>query len=395
MDRKTFSFKITNLDFAGRTVEGYANVFGVKDSVGDIVHHGAFGKTLVERGGKIKFLWQHELGEPIGRILEMNEDDHGLFMKAIISDTARGRDSLALLRDGAVDSFSIGYDSMKGGTDYSKDPVSGETVRNLREIRLYEVSLVTLPANEMATVTALKQKPSEAKPYGVFIDGEQHCIYKVDEDGERTGESLGCHATEDEAMAQMRALYANEKDVEPPEGEGKEMTPHGPIRRLGDVLQGTLHQAFTMLCDNWYLQGMLSRDERIQLSSLIGDALEVLSQGIPANIADLSLDRYMGDMGYMLMGLPVDLEDKSGRRVRRDKVELLRQLSEITRELMTWADYDDGEQQDEEDEDTPEGKNKQQAGPGDGILIPQPPTSQDDLQRLIEIEMAELDLYVR
>src|SRR3990172_12417972 len=84
MDRKTFAFKLTNLDFAGRTVEGYANVFGVKDLVGDIVHPGAFAKTLVERGGEIKFLWQHDVAEPIGRMLEMHEDAHGLFFKAIV-----------------------------------------------------------------------------------------------------------------------------------------------------------------------------------------------------------------------------------------------------------------------------------------------------------------------
>lgn len=212
MDRKTFSLKITSLDGEGRTVEGYANVFGNLDAVGDIVHPGAFVKTLNERGGKIKFLWQHDLSEPLGRMVEMHEDAYGLAFKAVISDTARGRDALALLKDGAVDSFSIGYDSIKGATDYTKDPDTGATVRNLREVKLYEVSLVTLAANELATMTGLKEAPTEGKPWRAVHEGDVWKVYKLDEDGEPTGEPLGEHATEEEAQAQVRALYANTED---------------------------------------------------------------------------------------------------------------------------------------------------------------------------------------
>jgi HK97 family phage prohead protease len=153
---KTVGFKVTNLDFDGRTVEGYAAVFGNIDLGGDIIHRGAFAKTLVERGSKVRFLWQHDSAEPLGKPLEMREDEQGLYIKAIISDTARGRDALALLRDNAINGMSIGYDAIPGGTDYSKAEDTGEGVRNLREVRLWEFSLVTFPMNESAQVTALK-----------------------------------------------------------------------------------------------------------------------------------------------------------------------------------------------------------------------------------------------
>jgi len=152
---KTFDFTVKEFDFEGRTVEGYAAAFGNVDLGSDMIHPGAFAKTLTERGNKVRFLWQHDQHEPIGRPIEMHEDTAGLFVKAIISDTARGRDALALLRDQAINGLSIGYDAMKGGTDYSKT-ADGETVRNLRELRLWEFSLVSMPMNEMATVTALK-----------------------------------------------------------------------------------------------------------------------------------------------------------------------------------------------------------------------------------------------
>lgn len=162
MEHKTVAFELASVDFEGRTFEGHAAVFGNIDQGGDIVHQGAFTKTLAERGGKVKLLWQHNPHEPIGRPLEMREDATGLFVKAIISDTARGRDALALLRDGAIGEMSIGYDALD--KDYSQDKTGGEerTVRNLRTIKLWEISLVSFPMNEAARVTALKEQERAA-----------------------------------------------------------------------------------------------------------------------------------------------------------------------------------------------------------------------------------------
>jgi len=161
---KSFEFKLNALDPTGRTIEGYAAVFGNLDQGGDIIHPGAFAKTLAERGHKVKFLWQHDQHEPLGRVTELREDASGLFVKATISDTARGRDALALLRDGAIGGMSIGYDAVKGGTDYSQGS-NGDPIRNLRELKLWELSLVTFPMNEEAGVTALKMvTPHRALP---------------------------------------------------------------------------------------------------------------------------------------------------------------------------------------------------------------------------------------
>ena len=150
---KTLPFELEALDYEGRTITGYASTFGNTDLGGDVIHKGAFAKTLAERGNKVRFLWQHNPHEPLGKPLEMREDDRGLYIKAVISDTARGRDALALLQDGAISGLSIGYDAI--GTDMGKAD-EGDTVRNLREIRLWEFSLVTFPMNESAEVLGLK-----------------------------------------------------------------------------------------------------------------------------------------------------------------------------------------------------------------------------------------------
>lgn len=179
---KTFDFEVKQVDYEGRTVEGYAAVFGNLDLGRDIIHPGAFAKTLTERGNKVRFLWQHDQHEPIGRPVEMREDPHGLYIKAIVSDTTRGRDALALLRDNAISGLSIGYDPIPGGTDYTKGD-DGDPVRNLRELRLWEFSLVTHPMNEQAAVTALKDAKTVTK---TEADGEHPAShYLVVEDPEK------------------------------------------------------------------------------------------------------------------------------------------------------------------------------------------------------------------
>jgi HK97 family phage prohead protease len=190
---KTLPFEVTALDATGRTVEGYAAVFGNLDAVGDIIHAGAFRKTLTERGPQIKFLWQHAQSEPLGKVLEAREDGRGLFIKAIVSDTSRGRDALALLRDGAIGGLSIGYDAVKGGTDY--ETRDNQTIRNLKEIRLYECSLVTMPANSEAGVTALKDA-SEAKKVDITENSVRVRVQDPSEFDEATLRTIDISADE-------------------------------------------------------------------------------------------------------------------------------------------------------------------------------------------------------
>ena len=257
MEHKIFTFSLSDLDAEGRTLEGYASTFGNVDHTSDIIHAGAFSKTIVERGNKIKFLWNHDTSEVIGKIQHLAEDTHGLFMRAIISDTSRGRDALALLKDGAVSEMSIGFTPVSGGTNYERDG-DGKTVRHLKEIKLYEISITPFPANESAVVTALKESLPEAHE-------------------------------EEEVVEEIKK--------EPIEDDTKEMGPRGPIQRLGDVLIGSIHQTFTNLADSWYIQGFLSQEERKGLSATIGNALDVMNAEIPADVANTELEV------YPLMGL--------------------------------------------------------------------------------------------
>lgn len=126
---------------------GYASVFHRVDRGGDRVLPGAFQRSIAQRGARgVRLLWQHDPGAPIGVIDEIGEDGRGLFVKGrLLLDVGRGRDAHALLRGAAIDGLSIGYRTLL--SDRDKDGV-----RNLREIDLWEVSLVTFPMQPAARV---------------------------------------------------------------------------------------------------------------------------------------------------------------------------------------------------------------------------------------------------
>ena len=144
------------------SVEGYGSVFGVRDNYDDVIAKGAFAATLAAHksaGTMPAMLWQHDACEPIGIWSEMVEDDKGLRIKGQLAlDTARGKEAHALLKMGALNGLSIGFVSKQWAYDRETD------VRTLTEIDLWEVSLVTFPANEKARVTNVKSSDDLATP---------------------------------------------------------------------------------------------------------------------------------------------------------------------------------------------------------------------------------------
>ena len=153
MKHKTVPFDVKEIDANTGIFSGYASVFGNVDSYGDIVVQGAFAKTIQERGDRVKICWQHDWLEPIGKPIELREDEHGLFVVGKISDTSVGRDALTLMRDGVVTELSFGYDIVKHEWVELEDK---QSVHYLKELRLYEISPVTIAANPAAIITGVK-----------------------------------------------------------------------------------------------------------------------------------------------------------------------------------------------------------------------------------------------
>ena len=147
---KAFKFDLESVTEDGEFT-GHAAVFGNVDSGGDVIERGAFTKTIREDFDRIKILSQHDDCDlPIGRPLELREDDKGLFIRGRISNTQKGRDIRTLMKDGVLNELSIGYDAI----DFEYD---GETrIRHLKEVKLWEISVVTWAMNELAQIDEVK-----------------------------------------------------------------------------------------------------------------------------------------------------------------------------------------------------------------------------------------------
>lgn len=152
----TFTFDVKQAAMAEATdangsfgyFEGYASIFNNIDSADDIIEPGAFSDTL-RSGRKLKLHLQHNMMKVLGSILEAYEDTKGLFVKGRINlGTSIGKDAYMLLKAGDIDSMSIGYTCRKWEWD-------GD-IRRLQRVELYEVSLVSSPANAKALVTDVK-----------------------------------------------------------------------------------------------------------------------------------------------------------------------------------------------------------------------------------------------
>ncbi|KQT04140.1 HK97 family phage prohead protease [Rhizobium sp. Leaf386] len=129
-------------------ISGYGSIAGNVDAVGDIVERGAFAKSLAtfkSNGSTPRMLWQHNPDMPIGSWTDLHEDSNGLYLTGKMNlSTSWGKDAWAATEAGDVDGLSIGYREIKARPD--------GMFRRLEELELFEVSLVTFPANPKARV---------------------------------------------------------------------------------------------------------------------------------------------------------------------------------------------------------------------------------------------------
>jgi uncharacterized protein len=160
MDYKAARLRLDNVkdaqkdDKGGEVGEfsGYLSVFDTEDLGRDVVEKGAFTKTIKERES-VPLLWQHWPDEPIGKLVDLSEDEKGLKVRGLINlAVKRGREAHALLKQGALTGMSIGYDAVKASDDKEAK------TRRLQEIKLWEGSVVTFPMNQAALVDMVKAR---------------------------------------------------------------------------------------------------------------------------------------------------------------------------------------------------------------------------------------------
>lgn len=195
-------------------VEGYGSIFGNIDSDGDIIVKGAYTKTLMENGPRVRYVNQHRIDQPLGKFETLVEDEVGLKFRAKVPLTTLGKDVLLLMKSGVLNENSVGI--MPIQKEYSNDGI-----RLLKEVKLYEISCVTLAANPMALITNAKGE-LDMDLYAKRFDALNRVIKK-----ENVSDELG-YAIEAELM-KLKSLFVKlttspVEDTTEPETKGEDIS---------------------------------------------------------------------------------------------------------------------------------------------------------------------------
>lgn len=118
---------------------GYASLFSVPDLELDMIAPGAFAKSIETGPTGIRMLFEHNVQEPIGRWLEMREDQYGLFVRGQLDlNVARAREIKSLMEGGNCDGLSI------------MGEIKSREKGVINEIDLWEISVCSFPVQRSA-----------------------------------------------------------------------------------------------------------------------------------------------------------------------------------------------------------------------------------------------------
>lgn len=222
MQYKEFNVKYD--DAGNGSIEGYASTWIKRpDSYGDVVREGAFTNTLKERwnGGKgIPLLWAHQMDNLQSYIgtADAEEDEKGLHFFASFDDTEEAQRVRNLYKDGRLSRFSFAYDVLENGLVTLED---GTKANELRELDLYEISCVCVPANDDAGVVDVKagrrnsQKDADAIREAItLLQGVLGELEDIEEDPKDSGaKSEEQDPANDEEQKKLEALLKEANDL--------------------------------------------------------------------------------------------------------------------------------------------------------------------------------------
>ena len=186
---KQLTLDVKAVDSDSRIIKGYAAIWGKVDSCGDLLVKGCCDKSLQERGTesqtnrKILLLNQHRMSEPLGKPTVLKSDDTGLYFECPIDDIQRGNEALTQIKSGTINQVSIGFNYVWDKCEYKESvEVDGEIYNDVfvvKEIILWEISLVSFGMNEYTSVTT-KSTTEDIKGLQDEINEEFNLALKQD-----------------------------------------------------------------------------------------------------------------------------------------------------------------------------------------------------------------------
>lgn len=161
-------------------IAGYFSTYDIEpDSYGDIVEKGAFTKTIAKRaesGHPFPLCFNHDFSAVIGSVKTIEDTEKGPYIEAEFLDTQLAQDVRKMLQSGAIYQFSFAYDVLN-----SRKPTEDESAKGitnvLTELDVFEISVVTVPANQNAVATEVKAGRRNRKADELII---RECIKSLE-----------------------------------------------------------------------------------------------------------------------------------------------------------------------------------------------------------------------
>jgi len=205
VERRDFNLKIKSIDDTG-TFVGMGAVYNNVDLGGDRILPGAFTRTL-STGKKFPVLWQHDPSNPIGTATVTDTRDGLLVNCTLELSDPTAKKAYTFMKSGVIRGLSIGYEPIQSTMD-------GD-VRNLTELKLFELSCVTFPMNELATISSVKSLSEEDRAKHLkAIDVHRKAI-------DRHQQGIRSHLKE---LLNLGDDTADDALIENDEGDGEEMS---------------------------------------------------------------------------------------------------------------------------------------------------------------------------
>jgi HK97 family phage prohead protease len=150
---KSFEANVKDVDSKKGEVSGYFSAFGMVDSDGDIMMPGAFKRSIQDWGpeakGRVKHLLNHDPSQPLGRIIELKEDNYGLYYRSQVGTHRLGQDFIKMVESGLIGEHSIGFRTLR--------EQKAAEANEIHEVMLFEGSSLTAwGANEYTPILGIK-----------------------------------------------------------------------------------------------------------------------------------------------------------------------------------------------------------------------------------------------
>lgn len=170
MKYKTIELKANELG----GVSGYFSTYDkTPDSYGDIIEPGAFTETLEKRkesGHPFPLCFNHDFSAVIGAVDSIEDTEKGPYIEASFLDTTQAQDVRKMLQSGAIYQFSFAYDVL-GAREPDEDEKKKGITNVLTKLEVFEISVVTVPANQNAVATEVKSgRRNSQKDENVITD---------------------------------------------------------------------------------------------------------------------------------------------------------------------------------------------------------------------------------